>query len=135
MHTAFNVGYTSLLVVILIEILYVIFNFDYSYNMAMKERESILPETSAERKNQLSILIFKQYGLFRLLIRSYIYYLWFFGGFFAGFWIHHTSLLIFNIIYERIVGRSYYIPELLFCIKILVCFFVYLLILIKICGL
>ena len=120
--------YIGLLVLMVVDVLYMITNFDYSYRLAILEREAMHPDTDPNTKRRLNIIVFNHHGLFRALIKTYVFAIWFISGLFTPFWMYHIALLILNYLHEFVIGRKINFSEFSFLLKLLGQFLVYLLI-------
>lgn len=92
--------YTVLLGILLGDLLYMVANFKYSFYMCLKEREASHITTDIQARKKLNDEIYAEYGMFRFLVKTYIYTLWFIFGFFTQFWVWHLGIFIFNYLQE-----------------------------------
>lgn len=127
MHT-FTLIYIFFLFLQLIDIIYVIYNFKYSYFMNNKEREATNQDIDASERRSINYSIIDEYGLIRAFIRTIGYYFWFVAGFFTPFWGFHVGLLAFNYLHEFFNGGQIKISEFSFGFKVVMYLLLYLLI-------
>lgn len=113
------------------EWLYMIFNFNYCYEIFLKERKSYNIKTPNIERKILNIEIVEEIGSLRAMIRTFGYILWFILGFFTPIWSYHLLLFIFNNLHERFDGFKANISKISFIFKLFAFGFIYLISLYK----
>lgn len=75
--------------------------------MIGKENETLDLSMSPEDRKHLNAQIFNQYGMIRVMIKTLVYHVWFFSGFFTPFWMYHFGLFVGNHILSKVfVGKK-----------------------------
>lgn len=115
--------YFCLLVPLIADLIFMIFNFRYSYYMQIKEREAMYDQ---KNKNKVNTEVYDEYGFWRVLIKGFIYYGWFVLGFFTQYWPFHIGIFIFNFLQETRSRGIILITEFSYFLKLCAYLFVYL---------
>ncbi len=130
MHTI-NIIYLTCGTLLIFDLLYIMFNFRYCYELYLKERASYHVDTNTATKKILSHEIVKEIGVIRTLVKTIVYWIWFVVGLFTPFWFYHIILFVFNFLFELINGAKINITPLAFLFKVLTFLIIYLIIVIK----
>lgn len=118
--------YLALSAILLSDVLFMVFNFEYSYEMHKIERESMFAHGNPKLKRRIDLILFSEYGFFRIFIKGFIYYVWFALGFFLQFWYLHIGIFIFNYLQEMVIRDKLNVPVSSYFLKLTAYFVLYL---------
>ena len=118
--------YLGCATLLLADALFMLFNFKYSYNVYLKERKIHHINTTTEERSVLNDEHFNEMGLYRSLVKIFVYWFWFIAGFFTFLWPIHCSVFLINLISELSVGGKINISTFSFFFKLFLYLSVYL---------
>ena len=122
MHTLYLI-YSSLLILLIADLLFMFLNFKYSFYMQIKEREAMYDRS---RRRELNNEVYNEYGFWRVFIKGFIYYGWFVLGFFTQYWPYHLGIFLFNFFQESRTRGKIIISKFSYFLKLSAYLFVYL---------
>lgn len=121
-----QITYAILGVFLTVDGLFMLFNFRYSYQIYLKERETYSTKTPPSEKKDIQFQLVEEIGLFRSFLKSYGWYYWFIAGLFMNLWMFHVGLFLLNLLQELFLGGEIQIKKSAFLLKIILFLSVYL---------
>lgn len=118
--------YLGCATLLLADTLFMLFNFKYSHQVYMQERGTHVKEVPKEERKIRCDILFEELGLYRSIVKTYIYWFWFIAGFFTVAWAIHLMLFIVNLLHEISLNARVNISTFSFFFKLFLYLSVYL---------